>query len=68
MTLTPFIRAVSEQCKRSVIYVKKLAIQNSIPVKARAKRIFGTDRALIVGMLKEGVKTQQIASEVDYSV
>lgn len=62
------LRAVSERCKRSVIYVKKLAIQNNIPVKTRAKRIFGADRALIVGMLKDGVKTQQIASEVDYSV
>lgn len=62
------LRAVSERCMRSVIYVKKLAIQNNIPVKTRAKRIFGADRALIVGMLKDGVKTQQIASEVDYSV
>ena len=62
------LRAVSERCKRSVIYVKKLAIQNNIPVKTRAKRIFGADRALIVGMLKNGVKTQQIASEVDCSV
>jgi hypothetical protein len=62
------LRAVSEQCERSVIYVKKLAIQNNIPVKTRAKRIFGADIALIVGLLKDGVKTQQIASEVDYSV
>jgi hypothetical protein len=62
------LRAVSERCKRSVIYVKKLAIQNNIPVKTRAKRIFGADRALIVGMLKNGVKTQQIASGMDYSV
>lgn len=62
------LRAVSEQCKRSVIYVKKLALQNNIPVKTRAKRIFGADIALIVGLLKDGVKTQQIASEVDYSV
>jgi len=62
------LRAVSEQCKRSVIYVKKLALQNNIPVKTRAKRIFGSDRALIVGMLKDGAKTQQIANEVDYSV
>ncbi|MBB67026.1 MAG: hypothetical protein CMP19_05795 [Rickettsiales bacterium] len=62
------LRAVSERCRRSVIYVKKLAIQNNIPVKTRAKRIFGVDRALIVGMLKNGVKTQQIASEFDYSV
>ncbi|MBN23853.1 MAG: hypothetical protein CL578_02255 [Alteromonadaceae bacterium] len=62
------LRAVSERSKRSVNYVKKLAIQNNIPVKTRAKRIFGADRALIVGMLKDGVKTQQIASEVDSSV
>lgn len=62
------LRAVSERCKRSVIYVKKLAIQNNIPLKTRAKRIFGADRALIVGMLKDGVKTQQIANKVDYSV
>jgi hypothetical protein len=62
------LRAVSERCKRSVIYVKKLAIQNNISVKTRAKRIFGADRALIVGMLKDGVKTQQIARVVDYSV
>lgn len=62
------LRAVSEQCKRSVIYVKKLALQNKIPVKTRAKRIFGADIALIVGLLKDGVKTQQIAYEVDYSV
>ncbi len=62
------LRAVSEQCKRSVIYVKKLALQNNIPVKTRAKRIFGADIALIVGLLKDGVKTQQIANEVDYSV
>jgi len=62
------LRAVSERCKRSVIYVKKLAIQNNIPLKTRAKRIFGADRALIVGMLKNGVKTQQIARVVDYSV
>lgn len=62
------LRAVSEQCKRSVIYVKKIALQNNISVKTRAKRIFGADIALIVGLLKDGVKTQQIASEVDYSV
>ena len=62
------LRVVSKQCKRSVIYVKKLALQNNIPVKTRAKRIFGADIALIVGLLKDGVKTQQIASEVDYSV
>lgn len=62
------LRAVSARCKRSVIYVKKLAIQNNIPVKTRAKRIFGADIALIVGLLKDGVKTQQIAREVDYSV
>ncbi len=62
------LRAVSKQCKRSVIYVKKLALQNNIPVKTRAKRIFGADIALIVGLLKDGVKTQQIAREVDCSV
>lgn len=62
------LRAVSKQCKRSVIYVKKLALQNNIPVKTRAKRIFGADIALIVGLLKGSVKTQQIANEVDYSV
>jgi hypothetical protein len=33
------LRVVSKQCKRSVIYVKKLALQNNIPVKTRAKRI-----------------------------
>jgi hypothetical protein len=62
------LRVVSKRCKRSVIYVKKLALQNNIPVKTRAKRIFGADIALIVGLLKDGVKTQQIANEVDYSV
>lgn len=62
------LRAVSKRCKRSVIYVKKLALQNNIAVKTRAKRIFGADIALIVGLLKDGVKTQQIANEVDYSV
>lgn len=62
------LREVSRYFKRSIIYVKKIAVQHNVQVDRRPKRIFGVDRELIVGMLKSGVKTRQIAHKVDCSV
>lgn len=62
------LREASQHFKRSIIYVKKIAVQHNVQVDRRPKRIFGIDRELIIGMLKSGVKTHQIAHKVDCSV
>lgn len=62
------LREVSRYFKRSIKYVKKIAVHQNVQVDRRPKRIFGVDRELIVGMLKSGVKTRQIANKVDCSV
>ena len=57
------LRAVATQAGVSVLYAKKIAIQNNVPVEYRAQRIFQTEKKQILECLQRGDCTSIIAAK-----
>lgn len=62
------LREVAKMTGHSVSFIKKVAVQNKIPMQARAQRLFETERNQIILLLRKGLSTSDIANQFDCSV